>query len=127
MFNRYVVGDAPMWRIIEAGHFRIDVDTYRVAVRNQQVRLTPKEFKLLLYLAKHTGHIITHHKLVLAIWSEDTGGQRERLRVLIGQLRKKIERGEAPQYIVTEPWIGYRFEPAGELSLHQLQEQEVRV
>ena len=116
-----------MWRIIEAGHFRIDVDTYRVSIRNQPIRLTPKEFKLLVYLAKHTGHIITHHKLVLAIWNEDTGEQRERLRVLVGQLRKKIETGDAPQYILTEPWMGYRFEPAGGLSPHQFHEQEVRI
>lgn len=107
-----------MWRIVEMGDFRVDVDTFRVAVRNRVIRLTPKEFKLLLYLAKHSGRIASHHKLVLAVWGTDTGEQRECLRVLIAQLRKKIEVADSPTYIVTEPWVGYRFEPAGETSMN---------
>ena len=103
-----------MWRLIETGDFRIDAEALRVSVRNRNIHLTPKEFKLLLYLAKHPTHIATHHKLILAIWGIDTGVERERLRVLVQQLRKKIESLGAPQYIVTEHWVGYRFEPTGE-------------
>jgi two-component system, OmpR family, KDP operon response regulator KdpE len=105
-----------MLRIIEIGDFRIDGDTFRASIRNRKVRLTLKEFKLLVYLAKHPGRIIRHQKLVSAIWAADAAGQPERLRVLVGQVRKKIELKDAPHYIVTEPWIGYRFEPTGETS-----------
>jgi two-component system KDP operon response regulator KdpE len=103
-----------MWRLIETGDFRIDPEALRVSVRNRSVHLTPKEFKLLLHLAKRPTHIVTHHKLILAVWGIDTGLERERLRVLVQQLRKKIETLGAPQYIVTEYWMGYRFEPNGE-------------
>jgi two-component system KDP operon response regulator KdpE len=102
-----------MWRIVETGDFRVDADTFRVSVRNRHIRLTPKEFKLMLYLAKHPGCIVTHQKLVSVIWGATTGGERECLRVLIGQLRRKIETPGTPRYIVTEPWVGYRLEPTG--------------
>jgi two-component system KDP operon response regulator KdpE len=99
-------------RIIEIGHFRIDVDGFRVAVKDREVRLTPKEFELLLYLARHAERVVTHRALLLAIWDSNSA-QTEHLRVLVAQLRKKIESENAPHYIVTEPWVGYRFEPAG--------------
>lgn len=110
-----------MSRTFEIGDFRIDADTYRASIRNREVRLTLKEFKLLVYLAKHPRRIIRHRKLVSAIWAADAGGQPERLRVLVGQVRKKIEHKDNPHYIVTEPWIGYRFEPTGEASPFQIQ------
>jgi two-component system KDP operon response regulator KdpE len=119
-------GGLPMWRLIEAGDFRVDAEAFRVSVRNRRVHLTPKEFKLLLYLAKHATRVVTHQKLLLAIWGINTVGERDRLRVLVQQVRKKIEILGAPQYIVTEPWIGYRFEPAGEASSRQMQQDELQ-
>ncbi len=105
-----------MWRLVEAGDFRVDADTFRVTVRSRQIRLTPKEFKFMLYLAKHPSRIVAHDKLALAIWGTSEKGARERLRVLVQQVREKIESAGSPTYIVTEPWIGYRFEPRGEMS-----------
>jgi two-component system, OmpR family, KDP operon response regulator KdpE len=101
-------------RTIAIGDFKIDADAFRVSVKNVDVRLTPKEFELLLYLARHAGRVVTHRTLLLAIWGPNSLEQPEHLRVLVGQLRKKIDTGNTPRYIVTEPWVGYRFEPAGE-------------
>ncbi len=114
-----------MWRLIEVGDFRIDPDAFFVSVRNRRVHLTPKEFKLLFYLAKHSTRVVTHQKLILAIWGAHGVGDRERLRVLVQQVRRKIEALAAPQYIVTEPWIGYRFEPAGEIPSRPMQQERV--
>ena len=102
-------------RTIAIGDFKIDADAFRVSIKNVEVRLTPKEFELLLYLARHAGRVVTHRALLLAIWGPNSVEQPEHLRVLVGQLRKKIDTGDAPRYIVTEPWVGYRFEPAGEV------------
>jgi two-component system KDP operon response regulator KdpE len=102
-------------RTITIGDFRIDADAFRVSIKNVEVRLTPKEFELLLYLARHAGRVVTHRALLLAIWGANSVEQPEHLRVLVGQLRKKIDAADAPRYIVTEPWVGYRFEPAGEV------------
>ena len=101
-------------RTIAIGDFKIDADGFRVVVKNSDVRLTPKEFELLLYLARHAGRVVTHRTLLLAIWGPNSVEQPEHLRVLVAQLRKKIEAEDAPHYIITEPWVGYRFEPSGE-------------
>jgi two-component system, OmpR family, KDP operon response regulator KdpE len=101
-------------RTIAIGDFKIDSDAFRVVLRNSEVRLTPKEFELLLYLARHAGRVVTHRALLLAIWGPNSLEQPEHLRVLVGQLRKKIDATETTRYIITEPWVGYRFEPAGE-------------
>ena len=101
-------------RTIAIGDFKIDSDAFRVMVRNSEVRLTPKEFELLLFLARHAGRVVTHRTLLLAIWGPNSLEQPEHLRVLVGQLRKKIDAADTPRYIITEPWVGYRFEPAGE-------------
>lgn len=92
------------------GDFVIDAEAHRVTVRGTDVRLTPKQFELLLYMAKHAGRVLTHRALLTAVWGIHSTGQPEYLRVFIGQLRKKIEIGPKP-YLVTEPWIGYRFCP----------------
>ena len=104
----------PAQRTIAIGDFKIDADAFRVAVKNRDVRLTPKEFELLLYLARHAGRVVTHRTLLLAIWGPNSLEQPEHLRVLVGQLQKKIDATETPRYIITEPWVGYRFEPTGE-------------
>ncbi len=98
-----------------AGDFEIYPEQHRVLVRGDEVHLTPKEFALLLYMAQHAERVLTHRKLLTAIWGADSAQQPEYLRVFVGQLRKKIEAGER-RYILTEPWIGYRFQPAGEPS-----------
>lgn len=99
-------------RILEAGEFRIDLDAH-VATRGEtELRLTPKEFDLLTYLVRNAGKVLTHRALLGAVWGGDYTEQHEYLRVFIGQLRKKIEQDPSnPRYILTEPWIGYRFTP----------------
>jgi two-component system KDP operon response regulator KdpE len=101
-------------RKIEIGDFLIDADAFRVVVRNREMRLTPKEFELLQYLARHAGRVVTHRALLFAIWGPNSLEQPEHLRVLVAQLRKKLESEETPHYIITEPWVGYRFEASGE-------------
>jgi two-component system KDP operon response regulator KdpE len=98
--------------LLEAGDFRLDLETRKVIVRGNEIHLTPKEFELLTHLIRHSGKVLTHRKLLTAIWGGNYAEQTEYLRVFIGQLRKKIEPDPAaPRYILTEPWIGYRFDP----------------
>lgn len=97
---------------IEVGDFRIDLQTRTVLVKDKSVHLTPKEFDLLCHLARHPGKVLTHRVLLSAIWGPNSTEQPEYLRVFVGHLRKKLELTETtPRYIVTEPWVGYRFEP----------------
>lgn len=110
--RRAMVKDEPEVQVIDIGDFHIDLQTRSVGVRDRSFHLTPKEFDLLVYLAKHPGKVITHRTLLSAVWGENSVEQPEYLRVFVAQLRKKLEAGEgAPRYIVTEPWVGYRFEP----------------
>ena len=96
----------------ETGDFRVDPEAHKASVKGREIHLTPKEFELLVYLVQHPGVVLTHHKLLGAIWGGNYTEQTEYLRVFIGQLRKKIEADPAnPKYILTEPWIGYRFQP----------------
>jgi two-component system, OmpR family, KDP operon response regulator KdpE len=104
--------DDPASTALEAGHFRVDLEARSVAVGDRQVHLTPKEYDLLVYLIRHPGKVLTHRTLLAAVWGGNYVEQTEYLRVFIGQLRKKIEKDSAsPRYIITEPWIGYRFNP----------------
>ena len=97
---------------IEAGDFKIDPGSRSVFVKDRAVHLTPKEFDLLLYLARHPGKVVTHRTLLGAVWGGESTEQVEYLRVFVAQLRKKIEPSpNSPRYIVTDPWVGYRFEP----------------
>ncbi len=99
---------------LEVGDFIVDLDKRQVTVDGSEVHLTPKEFDLLLYLMRHAGKVMTHRALLGAVWGGDYTEQTEYLRVFIGQLRKKIEADPAtPRYILTEPWVGYRFNPEG--------------
>jgi two-component system KDP operon response regulator KdpE len=99
---------------IEAGDFRIDLTTRVVSVRGREVRLTPKEFDLLCYLAKNPGRVITHHTLLASVWGGASTQQPEYLHVFMNHLRKKLETEDgSSSYIVTEKWVGYRFEPGG--------------
>ena len=92
------------------GGLTIDRARFRVLRGDEEVRLTPKEFELLTFLAQHPGRVLTHRAILKAIWGPNAVDQPEHLRVLIGALRKKIEANpSAPKYILTEPWVGYRF------------------
>jgi two-component system, OmpR family, KDP operon response regulator KdpE len=98
----------------EVGDFRVDLESRRVHVGKQEVRLTPKEFELFVYMARHPDRVITHKALLEAVWGEASQEQPEYLRVFMGQLRKKLEpEPGVPRYLVTEPWVGYRFNPKG--------------
>jgi len=101
---------------IDVGDFRIDVERHQVMVRDAEVHLTPKEFDLMVYFARNADRVLTHKVLLRAIWGAAGANQPEYLRVLVAQLRKKIEAGGEPKYIVSEPWVGYRFsaEPEGQ-------------
>jgi two-component system, OmpR family, KDP operon response regulator KdpE len=110
--RRSVSPDESEDAVIEAGDFLIDVPSRRVQVKSREVHLTPKEFDLLVHLGRHAGKVLTHRKLLVAVWGANSVEQPEYLRVFIGHLRKKLEPDEnSPKYIVTEPWVGYRFEP----------------
>jgi two-component system, OmpR family, KDP operon response regulator KdpE len=98
----------------EAGDFRIDMDARRVHTQGREVRLTPKEFDLFVYMARHPNRVLTHAALLEAVWGQASQEQPEYLRVFMGQLRKKLEPDPSnPRYLVTEPWVGYRFNPKG--------------
>jgi len=98
----------------EVGDFRIDLEGRRVHVGGSEIRLTPKEFDLFVYMARHPNRVITHRTLLEAVWGEASQEQPEYLRVFMGQLRKKLEPDSSnPRYLVTEPWVGYRFNPNG--------------
>ena len=115
--RRLASQEEPEQSPIELGDFRIDLERHQVMVRDVEVHLTPKEFDLLLYFVRNADRVLTHKTLLKAVWGAAGLDQPEYLRVLVAQLRKKIEpdagRGGEPQYILSEPWIGYRFEPAG--------------
>ncbi|HET9788558.1 MAG TPA: response regulator transcription factor [Pyrinomonadaceae bacterium] len=96
---------------LDVGDFHVNLESREVKVRDKDVHLTPKEFDLLIYFIKHSGKVLTHRTLLAAIWGSNYIEQNEYLRVFIGNLRKKIELDATPRYIVTEPWIGYRFDP----------------
>ena len=82
-----------------------------VDVRGERVHLSPKEFDVLRLLITPQGKPLTHKKLLQTIWGPDYGEETENLRVVINQLRKKIEKDPTrPRYILTEPWLGYRFQ-----------------
>jgi two-component system KDP operon response regulator KdpE len=104
------VDTAPPSEPLVRGDLVIDRERFRVLAEGKEVRLTPKEFELLTYLAQRPGRVLTHRAILKAIWGPQALDQPEHLRVLVGSLRKKIEPNpSAPRYILTEPWVGYRF------------------
>jgi len=94
---------------VEAGDFVVDETAHSITVIGRPIHLTPKEFELLLHLARHAGKVMTHRALLTAVWGAQSAHQPEYLRVFVGQLRKKLEAETGKQYIQTEPWVGYRF------------------
>ena len=95
---------------LQRGDLTLDFDRHRVCRGDVDIRLTPKELELLTLMARHAGQVLTHRVILRAIWGPHAVDQPEHLRVLVGQLRKKIEPDPArPRYLLTEPWVGYRF------------------
>jgi two-component system, OmpR family, KDP operon response regulator KdpE len=111
--RRLAAAHEPDESTIELGDFHIDVVRHQVIVRGTEVHLTPKEFDLLLYFARNADRVLTHKTLLRAVWGAAGVDQPEYLRVLVAQLRKKVEPGGEPVYIVSEPWVGYRLSPRG--------------
>ncbi len=107
--RRYSPGDTlPSF---EAKDLRINFETREVIVRNTAVHLTPKEYGVLKHLVANQGKPLTHRRLLQAVWGPDYGEETESLRVVINQLRKKVEANPTrPKFILTEPWVGYRFQ-----------------
>jgi two-component system KDP operon response regulator KdpE len=107
---RRVENPSPPSEPVVRGDLVIDRERFRVLRDGEEVRLTPKEFELLTFLAQHAGRVLTHRAILRAIWGSHAVDQPEHLRVLVGSLRKKIEPNpSSPKYILTEPWVGYRF------------------
>lgn len=104
----------PEQAVLQVGDFQIDQAARNVMVRGQEVHLTPKEFDLLIYFIKHSGKVLTHHTLLAAVWGGNYVEQDQYLRVFVGNLRKKLESEDLnKRYLITEPWVGYRFNPHG--------------
>jgi two-component system KDP operon response regulator KdpE len=96
---------------LQIGDIVLDLVAYRVTKADQEVHLTPKEFELLHVLMQHAGSPITHQKLLSTVWGPEYGNEREYLRTYISQLRRKLEANPAsPQYLLTENYVGYRFQ-----------------
>ncbi len=103
--------EQPISNAFEAGPFKIDLSSRRCTLLGREIALTPKEFELLAYLIKNNGKVMTHKHLLLEIWGRTHSGDPDVVRVLVRQLRKKIEPTPAnPRYLRTEPWVGYRFD-----------------
>ncbi len=112
--RRGVAASAEEATSFELGEFRIDLNTRRVYAHGQEIRLTPKEFDLFVYMARRPNRVLTHATLLEAVWGGASQEQPEYLRVFMGQLRKKLEPDPSnPRFLLTEPWVGYRFNPKG--------------
>ena len=99
-------------RVLVVGDVTIDIDERRVVVGDKEIRLTPKEFDVFKYLVNNAGKVVTHRALLQTVWGWESTDQTEYLRVFINQLRRKIEVDAShPRYLITEPWVGYRFVP----------------
>jgi two-component system KDP operon response regulator KdpE len=108
--RRVRVDDDVEQGLLRAGDLAIDYDRRRVVRGDEEIRLTPKEFELLSLLARNHDRVLTHRAILKAVWGTNAVDQPEHLWALVAQLRKKIEvdPGE-PKYLVSEPWVGYRF------------------
>jgi two-component system KDP operon response regulator KdpE len=113
--RRVADAEAPEVERVQVGDLTIDYGRRRVVRGGEEIRLTPKEFELLALFARNADRVLTHRAILKAIWGPNAVNQPEHLWVLIAQLRKKVEPDpSAPRYLISEPWVGYRFttEPA---------------
>jgi len=109
--RRVAAGQPAAAEPIEEGDFYINPESRQVRVGGREIHLTPKEFDLLAFMARHPNKVLTHRVLLNAVWGGESVQQPEYLRVFINQLRKKIEPDpSSPKYLLTEPWVGYRFQ-----------------
>lgn len=112
--RRATAGQREAPKTIVVGDLELDVDRRVVRKGERVLRFTPKEFDLLYYLMSHAGLPLTHVKLLRSVWGPEYGQEMEYLRTFVHHLRKKIEDDPAaPQYLVTEPYLGYRFQDPG--------------
>lgn len=110
VLRRIRVGSAEGARVLRAGKLELDVERRTLRRGGEEIRLTPTEFELLRYFMQHRDVAIEHARLLQAVWGPEYGQELEYLRAYIRLLRKKIEDDPAqPQYLLTEPWLGYRF------------------
>jgi two-component system, OmpR family, KDP operon response regulator KdpE len=107
------MGETPA-RQVRVGDLTVDYDRHRVVRGDEEIRLTPKEFDLLAFLVGNRDRVLTHRAILKAIWGSRAVNEPEHLWVLMGQLRKKIEPDPSnPRYLISEPWVGYRFASDG--------------
>src|SRR5262245_60262457 len=107
--RRVLATEEPESGRAQIGDLTIDYDRHRVVRDGSEIRLTPKEFDLLAFLAKNPDRVLTHRAILKAVWGPNAVDQPEHLWVLVAQLRKKIETDPAnPRYLLSEPWVGYR-------------------
>lgn len=99
------IGEAPIFR---TGHLTVDLVNRRVHVGPNEVHLSPKEYSLLRFLAGHAGKVVTHHQLLTEVWGPAHAEDVQYLRVLMRQLRQKLETNATPSVLITEPGVGYR-------------------
>ncbi len=111
---RRSVEPEPAMEVLEVGCFVLDAGRHSATLRGQELHLTPKEFDLLEFLMRHADRVLPHKVLLRAIWGPAGEEQPEYLRVLIGQLRKKLEQGDGMRFVKSEPWVGYRLVAEGE-------------
>ena len=110
VLRRLRIHEAIEPQMLEAGTLKMDIRQRRLWRSEEEMHLSPKEFDLLAFMMKNVGAPLTHVKLLRSIWGPEYGGELEYLRTYVRMLRKKIEADPAkPEYIVTEPWVGYRF------------------
>jgi two-component system KDP operon response regulator KdpE len=108
--RRVVPADAAPSGRLQVGDLTVDYDRHRVMRGGEELRLTPKEFDLLELLMRNAGRVMTHRTILKALWGPNAVNQPEHLWVLVGQLRKKLEPDPShPAYLLSEPWVGYRF------------------
>jgi len=110
VLRRLHIEDAIDQTLLRAGDLELDINRHVLYRQGETVHLTPTEFELLALLMRHQGAPVTHAKLLRSIWGPEYGTELDYLRSFIKTLRKKMEADPArPKYIVTEPWVGYRF------------------
>lgn len=95
-----------------AGDLELDFAARRVFLQGEEVKLSPREYALLRTLAAHVGGVVTHRQVIAAVWGADSEVDAQFVRVLVAQLRSKLEaEPSAPRYVLTEPGVGYRLAP----------------
>jgi two-component system KDP operon response regulator KdpE len=110
VLRRIRLDDAPKESVLRAGEIEIDLERRQLRKAGVEIHLSPTEFDLLSFLMRNEGMPLTHVKLLRTVWGPEYGNELEYLRSYIRMLRKKLEDDPArPQYILTEPWVGYRF------------------